>query len=160
MDTEVTYTIIFTTWKNYGLQPRTASSSIGLWDYCPGHIRHWLAKQTAQLAAACGEPRYAEIGLTPRIGIAQSAVCWTDCPAWYSIMGLILLWTSGRGAVSFGINMGSDSIPPKHTYIPSHRLKRSWHSCHRQVNAGNKNTPNMHYPWRLNVTTSMVGFFV
>ena len=27
-----------------------------------------------------------------------------------------------------------------HTCIPSHRLKRSWHSCSRWVNAGNKNT--------------------
>ena len=25
-----------------------------------------------------------------------------------------------------------------HTCIPSHRLKRSWHSCPRQVNAGDK----------------------
>ena len=28
-----------------------------------------------------------------------------------------------------------------HTRIPSHGLKRSWHSCPRRVNAGNKNTP-------------------
>ena len=27
--------------------------------------------------------------------------------------GLILLWASGRGDLSFGVNMGSDSIPPK-----------------------------------------------
>ena len=33
-----------------------------------------------------------------------------------------------------------------HTYIPLHRLKRSWCSCPRQVNAGNKNTPSMHRP--------------
>ena len=43
-----------------------------------------------------------------------------------------------------------------HTCIPSHRLKRSWHSCPWRVNVGNKNTPNMHYPRRWNVTTSMV----
>ena len=43
------------------------------------------------------------------------------------------------------------------TCIPSHRLKRSWHSCPRQLNAGNKNTPTMHHPRRRNVTTSMVG---
>ena len=44
-----------------------------------------------------------------------------------------------------------------HTCISSHRLKRSWHSCPRRVNAGNKNTPSMHHPWRRNVTTLMVG---
>ena len=63
-------------------------------------------------------------------------------------MGLTLLWTSGKGDFPLGVNMGSDFIPPKlirtrvytevksvHTRIPSHRLKRSWHSCPRQVNA-------------------------
>ena len=44
-----------------------------------------------------------------------------------------------------------------HTCIPLHGLNRSRHSCPRRVNAGNKNTPNMHYPRRWNVTTSMVG---
>ena len=43
------------------------------------------------------------------------------------------------------------------TYIPSHRLKRSWRSRPRRVNASNKNTPSMHHPQRQNVTTSMVG---
>ena len=45
-----------------------------------------------------------------------------------------------------------------HTCIPSHGLKKSWYSCPSQVNAGNKNTPNMHHPWRWNVTTSVVWF--
>ena len=44
-----------------------------------------------------------------------------------------------------------------HTCIPSHELKRSWHSCLRRVNASNENTPIMHHPWRRNMTTSMVG---
>ena len=44
-----------------------------------------------------------------------------------------------------------------HTWISSHRFKRSWHSYNRWVNAGNKNTPSMHHPWRWNVTTSVVG---
>ena len=44
-----------------------------------------------------------------------------------------------------------------HTCILSHGLKRSWHSCPRQVNAGNKNTPSTHHPQRWNVTTCMVG---
>ena len=39
-----------------------------------------------------------------------------------------------------------------HTCVPSHRLKRSWHSCPRWVNASNKNTPSMHHPQRWNVT--------
>ena len=36
-------------------------------------------------------------------------------------------------------------------------LKRSSHSCHRQVNVGYKNIPSMHHPQRRNVTASMVG---
>ena len=44
-----------------------------------------------------------------------------------------------------------------HTCISSHRLKRSWRSCPRWVNAGNKNTPSTHHPRRRNVTTLMVG---
>ena len=44
-----------------------------------------------------------------------------------------------------------------HTRISSHGLKRSWHSCPRRVNAGNKNTPSSHHPGRRNVTTLMVG---
>ena len=45
-----------------------------------------------------------------------------------------------------------------HTCISSHGLKRSWRSCPRRVNAGNKNTPSTHHPRRRNVTTLMVGF--
>ena len=44
-----------------------------------------------------------------------------------------------------------------HTCISSHGLKRSWRSCPRRVNAGNKNTPRTHHPRRRNVTTLMVG---
>ena len=44
-----------------------------------------------------------------------------------------------------------------YTCISSHGLKRSWRSCPRRVNAGNKNTPSTHHPRRRNVTTLMVG---
>ena len=44
-----------------------------------------------------------------------------------------------------------------HTCISSHGLKRSWRSCPRRVNAGNKNTPSTHHPRRRNATTLMVG---
>ena len=44
-----------------------------------------------------------------------------------------------------------------HTCISSHGLKRSWRSCPRWLNAGNKYTPSMHHPRRRNVTTWMVG---
>ena len=44
-----------------------------------------------------------------------------------------------------------------HTYIPSHRLERSWCPYLRWVNVSNKNTPSMHHPQRRNVTTSVVG---
>ena len=68
---------------------------------------------------------------------------------------------SGRGDFSLGVNMGSNSIPPQNlsdeSTNSSHGLKRSWCSCPRWVNAGNKNTPSTHHPWRRNVTTLMVG---
>ena len=76
---------------------------------------------------------------------------------------------SGRGDFSLGVNMGSNSIPPKNSFgweykprsslctrISSHGLKRSWRSCPRRVNAGNKNTPSTHHSRRRNVTTLMV----
>ena len=44
-----------------------------------------------------------------------------------------------------------------HTCISSHGLKRSWRSCPRRMNAGNKNTPSTHHAQRRNVTTLMVG---
>ena len=44
-----------------------------------------------------------------------------------------------------------------HTCIPLRRLRTSWHSCPRWVNASNRNTPGMHRPRSQNVTTSMVG---
>ena len=72
-------------------------------------------------------------------------------------------------AFSLGVNMGSDSIPLKHSFrweykskaqsvltcIPSHGLKRRWYSCPRLVNAGNKKTPSMYHPRRRK--TSMAG---
>ena len=42
-----------------------------------------------------------------------------------------------------------------HTCIPSHRLKRSWHSC--PWSAGNLNIPSMHHPQRQILNASMVG---
>ena len=44
---------------------------------------------------------------------AQSVVCWAHCPVWCSFIGLTLLWASGRGDFSLGVNMASDSIPQK-----------------------------------------------
>ena len=42
-------------------------------------------------------------------------VCWALCPAWCSIVGSTLLWGEvfQQGDFSLGVNMGSDSIPPK-----------------------------------------------
>ena len=51
-----------------------------------------------------------------KMGTAQSVVCWADCPAWHRVMGSNLLWGKifcGRGNFSLGVNMVSDSIPPK-----------------------------------------------
>ena len=102
-------------------------------------------------------------------GIAQPAVCWARCPAWCSVVGSSLLSASGWGEFSFRVNMGSDAIPQNsfgwehyrglvcsHIH-PSQGLKKSWHSCPRRANAGNKNTPRTYHPQRRNVTASMVG---
>ena len=35
-----------------------------------------------------------------------------------------------------------------HTCIPSHRLKSTWLSCPRRMNAGNKSIPSIHHPRR------------
>ena len=43
-----------------------------------------------------------------------------------------------------------------HTCISSHGLKRSWHSCPRRVNAGNKNTPSTHHPQRRNTLNGWI----
>ena len=45
-----------------------------------------------------------------------------------------------------------------YTCISLHKLKRSWHSRLRWVNAGNKNTHSMHHAQRWNVTTSKAGW--
>ena len=45
-------------------------------------------------------------------GIAQSVVSWASCLAWCSVVGSILLWASGRGDFTMGVNMGSDSTSP------------------------------------------------
>ena len=45
--------------------------------------------------------------------IAQLVSYLVCCPAWCSVMGSILLWASGCGDFSLGVNMASDSIPPK-----------------------------------------------
>ena len=99
-------------------------------------------------------------------------VCWAYCPAWHSVVELILSWGefmwlrgyflwSEHGFWLYSPKTLSDEryteVESVHTCIPSHWLKRSWHSCPRQVNAGNKNTSSMHHRWRQNVTTSMVG---
>ena len=77
---------------------------------------------------------------------------------------------SGRGDFSLGVNMGSNSIPPK--TLSDESINRGLVCAHmhfiartqkiltfipRRVNAGNKNTPSMHHPRRRNVTTLMVG---
>ena len=103
-------------------------------------------------------------------GIAQSVVCWACCPEWCSAVDSIRLWASGGGDFSLGLNMDYDSIRQKlfgikykprsglyHTCFPWHGLKRSWRSCPRRVNVGNKNSSSMHHPRRRNVTTSMAG---
>ena len=86
----------------------------------------------------------------------------------HSVAGSTLLWGkfSGRGDFSLGVNMVSNSIPPKtlsdesinRGLVCAHmHSKRSWRSCPRRMNAGNKNTPSEHHPRRRNVTTLMVG---
>ena len=78
---------------------------------------------------------------------------------------------SGRGDFSLGVNMGSNSIPPKtpsdesinrglvcaHMHFIAQTQKILTFICPRRVNAGNKSTPSTHHPRRRNVTTLMVG---
>ena len=44
-------------------------------------------------------------------GWNTSAMCWACCPAWCSVVGLILIWASGRGDFFLGAKMDLDSIP-------------------------------------------------
>ena len=89
-------------------------------------------------------------------------VCWACCLAWCSVVGSILLWGEffrytlyPQNSYRYGWeNKLRSSV---HTCIQLHGLKRSWHSCPRWVNAGNKNTPGIQHPQRRSVTTSMVG---
>ena len=46
-------------------------------------------------------------------GITQLAMSWIHCPAWCSVMGLILLWAISRRDFALGVNIGSDSIAKK-----------------------------------------------
>ena len=86
----------------------------------------------------------------------------------------LILWASGRGDFLldswsqhgfwlhslenfFGWEYRSRSSLCTHAFH-RHGLKKPWFSCSRWVNAGNKNTPSMHHPWRWNVTMSMVGY--
>ena len=63
---------------------------------------------------------------------AQSVVCWAHCPAWCSVTGSILLWASGRGDFSLGVNMVSGSIPPN-SFRWEYKLRSSLctHAFHR-----------------------------
>ena len=63
-------------------------------------------------------------------------------PAIALCSGLLLSFrTSWSPAVSALLQcLASNCCKAGNTCIPSHRLKRSRHSCPRQVNAGNKNT--------------------
>ena len=102
-----------------------------------------------------------------RGAVGPSAVCWAYCPVWCRGTGSILLWTSGRGDFSLGVNMGSDSIPPKlfsmRVQTRSSLCTHALHSTDSDIHILNgwmpaTKTPSVHHPWRWNVTTSMVGF--
>ena len=60
-----------------------------------------------------GAPHYAWGVPVTGARIAQSVVGWDRCSAWCSIASLNLLWASGRGDFSLGVDMVFDSISPK-----------------------------------------------
>ena len=71
---------------------------------------------------------------------------------------------SGRGDFSLGVNMGSNSIPPK--TLSDESINRGLVCAHMHFIArtqkiltfmATKNTPSTHHPRRRNVTTLMVG---
>ena len=61
---------------------------------------------TTRSSYDCHHHHYQKLGA----GIAKSLMCWDCCPAWYSIMRLILLWASSRACFPLGANMDSNSI--------------------------------------------------
>ena len=99
-------------------------------------------------------------------------MCWARCPACCSVVGSVLIrgdFFAVEGIIpleltwlltpfpqnSFGWAYNPRSSLCTHAF---HRIdKKSWRSCRRRVNAGNKNTFSMHHPRRRNVTTSVVG---
>ena len=94
-------------------------SSISVWQciQLPEHVAGmYSTKQTTMLHER--QPWWPTCNLaTLCVGggakIAQLVVCWAHYPVWCSVAGSILLWASGRGDFSLGVNMGSDSIPQK-----------------------------------------------
>ena len=75
-------------------------------------------------------------------GIAELVVCWGRCPACCSVVDSVLLWGeffSGRGDFSLGVNMGSDSIPPK--TLSDENVNRSLVCTHMHSIA---RTPDIH----------------
>ena len=118
-----------------------------------------LVRATGQCSKVHGKFRIVTVGA----GIAQLVVHGL---AVHGVAGSILLWGHFpvEGIFSLGVNMGSNSIPPKtpsdeRSSLCTHVFHRtdSWRSCPRRVNASNKNTPSTHHPRRRNVTTLMVG---
>ena len=87
--------------------------------------------------------------------IAQWLVCWAHCPAWCSVAGSILLWTSITGDFPLVLTWVLTPLPKnffKWEYRPRSSLcahafhHTDWHSCPRWVNASNKTT--QHAPSR------------
>ena len=126
-------------------------------------LPEWPGKKGHFLQQGCSRTEYRDQN-------SSLVMCWACCPAWCSVMGSILLWgeLSGRGEFSLEVNMGSDSISPKHSdksinrgLVSSHMHSTTWtqnpdiHVLDGQMLATKTHLACTYMRW--NVTTLIVG---
>ena len=119
---------------------------------------HWYANYSNRWCVQRVSSNESKVHILNEVGGRNSllAVFWALCPAWCSIMGLIFLWGEvfqWRGFFSLELTWVLTPFPQNsfrweyklRSSLCIHAfhlkdLKRSWHSCPRQMNASNKNT--------------------
>ena len=79
------------------------------------------------------------VGVGWRAGKAQLVVYWVCCPTWCGVLGLILLWASGRGDFPLELAQFLTPFPKtlsnesKHTHIHTHTHKYPHQDTHMGV---------------------------
>ena len=114
-----------------------------------------IAHSTVKQSQGAGMAQLVVIGLAVH-SVAGSILLWGHFPV-ERIFPLELTWVQ----TPFPQKTPSDESIDRglvcaHMHFIA-RTQKSWRSCPRRVNAGNKNTPSTHHPRRRNVTTLMVG---